>query len=77
MAVNWITRMRAKKHEHETYRFQLQMFLGYQHLEVKNHVEITDCSSYSMDFNNTEYSNITRGLGAVSQIAMFFYPYTG
>jgi hypothetical protein len=35
-----------KEDEHEAYRFQLQVFLGYQHLVVKNHVEITDSPSY-------------------------------
>jgi len=44
-----------KEHEHEAYRFQLQVFLGYQHLVVKDHLEITDCRSYSMHFIITLY----------------------
>jgi hypothetical protein len=48
-----------KEHEHENYMFQLQVFLGYQHLEVKYDVEITHCPSYSMHFdNNSRYCNI-------------------
>ena len=67
-----------KEDEHETYRFQLQVFLGYQHLVVKDHVQITDCPSYSMHFySNTMYSNIACILGTESQIAICFYRYTG
>lgn len=39
-----------EEHEHEAYWFQLQVFLGYQHLVVKDHVEITDCLPYSTHF---------------------------
>jgi hypothetical protein len=38
------------EHEHENYRLQMQVFLGYQHLEVKYLVEITECPSYNAIF---------------------------
>jgi len=67
-----------KEHEHEAYRFQLQVFLGYQHLVVKDRVEITDSSSYSMHFySNTIYINGACVLFTEFQIAICFYPYTG
>jgi len=67
-----------KEDEYEAYRFQLQVLLGYQHLVVKDHVEITDCPSHSIHFyGNTLYNNIAGVLGTESQIAICFYPYTG
>jgi len=67
-----------KEHEHAAYLFQLQVFVGFQHLVVKRNVEITDCPSYSMQFySNTIYNNIACVLVTESQIAIYFYPYTG